>query len=308
VVAKVGNQVISKERLQRELNRRAEIHPNVQDPTEFKRAALKEAIRFEAVYEKALAAGCDRDPQIADTLKRMIVAKYEQDQLGIMPQPQVGWDEIEQYYKDHPDQFGTPERLRAALIELKIPSNADPERRRAAVEEMGQIRAAAISSPPPDGTFGVLAQNHSDDQASRYQGGDVGWFTFKNLDSRRAGLDPMVIAALSELKAAGDISPIIQAASALYLVKLVERQAASQRPLSEVADGVKYLLGRETARLQREEIFDHALVGLVIRTNMALLDSLEVPVLNGGSNSLPLGPVPQVMGSARQITTAGKQP
>jgi hypothetical protein len=238
----------------------------------------------------------------------MIVAKYEQDQLGNSPQPQVGWDEIERYYKDHPDQFGTSERLRAAIIELKIPSNADLQRRSAAVDKMGQIRTAAISNPPPDGTFGLLAQNYSDDQASRYLGGDIGWFTIKNLDSRRAGLDPMVIAALSKLKASGEISPVIQAANALYLVKLVERQAASYRPLSEVADGVKYLLGREKSRLQREKIFDHALTGLVIRTNRALLDSLEVPVLNGASNSPPLGPVPQVMGAARQITTAGTQP
>ncbi len=308
IVARVGNQVISQERLQRELNRRTQISDDIQNAAEFKRQTLEEVIRFEAAYEKAIAAGYDRDAQMADTLKRMIVAKYEEDQLGLLPQPQVTWDEIERYYKDHADWFGTPERLRAAIIQLQVPSAADPERQSAAAGKMEQIRTAAMANPAPDGTFGLLAQNSSDDQASRYRGGDIGWFIVKNLDSKKTGLDRRVIDALSSLKEPGEISPVIQTANALYLVRLVERQPASQRPLTEVADGVKYLLGRERSRAQREKMLDQALTGLVIRTNKPLLDALEVPVLNKGSNGPPLGPMPQVKESARQITTAGTQP
>ena len=60
---------------------------------------LEELIRFEALHQKALAAGYAQDPEVAADLKRRIVAKYLQDQMGRLPPPPVTAAEITEYYR-----------------------------------------------------------------------------------------------------------------------------------------------------------------------------------------------------------------
>ena len=87
-----------------------------------------------------------------------------------------------------------------------------------------------------------MAQNHSEDQASRYRGGDIGWLT---VGDTNAPWDPAMLAAVSKLAQPGDLAPVVSTPEAFYLVKLVERQPASVRPLEAVKDGIAYLVEPE---------------------------------------------------------------
>jgi parvulin-like peptidyl-prolyl isomerase len=273
-VAMVEVQPITREAFERELMRRAPV-PGFRDSEEAEKAAvLEEMIRFEVLHQKALATGYDKDPEIQAEVKRMLVAKFQERYFAKAQHPQVSQEEIADYYRQHPAQFGTEERVRVALIEFKIPRTAPPEKRAEAARKAAAVLAEAKSSPAADGTFGLLAQAHSEDQASRYRGGDIGWL---RAGDTNGGWDRSLLAAISGLEKPGEFGPVISTPSAYYVIRLVERQAASMRPLETVKDGVAYLAAREKERKTREEIYGTLAKGLRIHTNQALLQAIRVP-------------------------------
>jgi parvulin-like peptidyl-prolyl isomerase len=274
-VAVVGDQVITAEAFQTELARRARLVPGRgADPKE-KQALLEEMIRQEVLYQKALAAGYDQDPQIVAGLKRMIAARFQEDQLARLGRPKISPEDIADYYRKNPERFGTPEKVRAALIEIKVARTASSQKRADTAKMADTLLAEARATATPDGTFGLLAQMHSEDQASRYRGGDIGWLT---VGDTNLSWDPAVTAAIFKLAQPGELAPVIETPAAFYLVKLVERQPASLRSLEEVKDGIEYLVAREKEQQQQENIHARAKQELSIRINQGLLDSIASPV------------------------------
>lgn len=273
-VAVVGGQVITAEEFQKELARRAQSLPGRYADPKQKEVLLEEMICFEVLHQKALAAGYDKDPQIVANLKRMIVAKYQEDLLAKLGPPKVSPEDVADYYRGNPHRFGTPAKIRVALIELKAARTATAEKRAQIARRAEAILAEAKAAPAADGTFGLLAQNHSEDQTSRYQGGDIGWLT---VGDTNAPWDPAVLGAISRLAQSGDFAPVIETPAAFYLVKLVERRPASMRPLAEVKDGIQYLVVRQKEWQQQQALYDGLKQGLKIRTNNALLESIHPP-------------------------------
>lgn len=275
-VAVVEGQVISRESFAGELARRAQLMLRNDSEAGQKAALLEEMIRFEALYQSALRAGCDKDPEIAANLKRMIVGKYQEGLLAKTTKLPVSEAEISEFYRNHQDQFGTPERVRVALIEFRVPRTATAEKRAEAARKAAAVLAEAKGAPAADGTFGSLAQTYSEDQASRYRGGDVGWLTTGVTNSAW----PVSLSeAVFKLLNPGDFGPVVSTPSAFYLVRLTERQPADVRPLEMVKDGVIYLAAREKERKQQEEIYRELMRGLRIQTNQAVLESIRMPAI-----------------------------
>jgi peptidyl-prolyl cis-trans isomerase C len=272
-VAVVGGQIITLEQFQNELARRAQAAPGRFAEAGEKESLLDELIRLEVLHQKALAAGYDKDPQIAASIKRMITTKYQEDQLTRLGQPKVSPEDIAEYYQRNPKQFGTPAKVRVALIELKAARTATAEKR-AEIARKAEAALAEAKAAAADGTFELLAQSHSEDQASRYRGGDIGWLT---VGETNAPWHPAVLAAISQLVQPGDLAPVIETPAAFYLVKLVERRPASLRPVEEVKDGIAYLVARQKAQQQEQALYDALKQGLQIQTNYALLESIRPP-------------------------------
>ena len=266
--------MITLDAFQKELARRAQSSPARYANAQEKQKLLEEMIQFEALHQKALAAGYDKDPQITADLKRMITTKFQQDQLARLGQPKVSEEDIAAYYRANPQRFGTPARVRVALIELKVARTATAEARAEVGRKAEAVLAEAKTIAVGDGTFGLLAQNHSEDQASRYRGGDIGWLTE---GTTNADWNPAVLAAISKLSQPGELAPVIETPTAFYLIKLVERKPASLRPLEQVKDGIAYLVAREKEQQQEQALYDILKQGLKIRTNHALLESIRPP-------------------------------
>lgn len=273
-VAEVGGQVITRVAFQEELTRRGRLSADQCADPKVRQAVLEELICVEALHQKALAAGYDRDPEIAASRKRMIVAKYQADQLARLGQTNISAAAITNYYRNHPERFGTPERVRAALIEIKVARTALPEKRAELAKQAEAGRAEAVAAAAADGTFGWLAQQHSEAQASRYRGGDIGWFDLGQTNTEWPGA---VMTALFQLTHPGEISPVIETPAAFYLVKVIEMQPARIRALAEVREGIAYLLAREQERQQQETLHAAAKQGLPIRINPALLYTIPAP-------------------------------
>jgi len=76
-----------------------------------------------------------------------------------------------------------------------------------------------------------VADDYSEDQASRYKGGDVGWFD----QGRTAYRWPAeVVSAGFALKTNGEISGVIRATNGFYIVSKLESRDSVTTPLEQV--------------------------------------------------------------------------
>ena len=296
-VAVVGTQVITLESFQRELARRGPVASGKAAEVREKQGLLEEMIRFEVLYQKALTAGYGEDPQITASLRRMIVAKFQENQLAKLGSAPVSAEEIAQFYQANPERFGTPERVRAALIELKVARTATAEQRAVAATRAAAVLAEARTNMSPDRTFGAVALKHSEHQASRYRGGDIGWLTGGITNE---AWPSAVLEALFTLSQPGEISSVIETPTAFYLVRLVEKHPAKLRSLEEVKDGVAYLISRQKAQQQQEQLYSALKQGLSVEINQVLLDSVPVSAKASQPPGVPGGSSAPAQSQARQ--------
>jgi parvulin-like peptidyl-prolyl isomerase len=166
---------------------------------------------------------------------------------------------------------------------LEISAKATAEKREAARARAETIRGEALQAN--DEKFKQLALQHSCDQSTRYIGGDTGWLNARTSENRWPA---EVIAAASALKSPGDVAPVIETADNFFIIRLSERREAAARPLSEVADVIRYQLLQSRFQ-QRNETFARELTnGLAIHVNREALSKVKMI-----SNTKP--PVPPAL-------------
>ena len=123
----------------------------------------------------------------------------------------ISAEDLDAYYRAHPDVFALPARVRIRQIFLKAPEAADPAGR-----ETRRADAEALRADLSRGAeFDALARARSDG-AEAVKGGDLGYF-------HPGELLPAIDRAI-ETMAEGEISPVIATPLGFHIVKLEERQ------------------------------------------------------------------------------------
>ena len=150
---------------------------------------------------------------------------------------------MEAYYQSNLlTKFTLPEQTRLAVLWFNTRGEAPlAARYRPRLE---RARAAVLSDPqryPVQAGFGPLAIQNSEHQASRYQGGDLGWLE----PSDTPGLRSTVEKVGRQLKEPGDLSPVTERGDGLFVVRLIERKPAHIRKLAAVYEDIHRKLLRE---------------------------------------------------------------
>jgi peptidyl-prolyl cis-trans isomerase SurA len=147
---------------------------------------------------------------------------------------------IEEYYKQHRDEFTAKEQIKLRLI--MIPAHATdgsgPAQKAMAEDILAKLANGA--------EFDRIAQIYSED-SSRDLGGDWGWIDRKTL------APPLEKVAFS--LPVGKISNIIEYSGNYYILKVEDKRGGSTRSLAEVRDEIeKKLLQQEAQELQERWI------------------------------------------------------
>lgn len=250
VVAKVGERHITLEELENELHRRARSQPGPYPSEGQRRQVLEEMIQFQVLLARAKSAGFDRRPDIQAQVEQYIVSRFQEDEFARQAEPGAPSDAaLRGFYDQRREQFTTPESVRTAVIFFKLSTKAEADRRatvRRRAEEVLELARARDAAG-----FGQLAQQYSEDQATRYAGGDAGWFT------REAGShrwpDALVLAAFA-IAEIGQCAPLLEAPEGLYIVRLTDRKTGGVRSFEEVREVVAYQFDREQQQ-QRQTAF-----------------------------------------------------
>lgn len=284
VVATVGKEAITATDLARELEERSKNGEMTNSPAQ-RETVLQDMIRLEVLYQKAKLAGFDRDPQLEKQFKRMVAAKFEEVELKQAPpvaRPERG--EIETYYQAHRDRFTTPEKVHVAILCIRIPTKAGAEQQAKAQATAESLREKALADAAANPAFGMLAQENSDDQATRYRGGDCGWITRENPKYDWAA---QVLNGLFALNNPGEITPVIRTQDGFYIGKLIEKKAAVTAPLEAVQERIERQLMAAKQKQARAQFEQNQRQGLAVDINHALLQTLEVPKVSVSKLDVP---------------------
>lgn len=236
-----------------------------------KLSALEALIQTEALCAKAKAAGFDRTPQMETRIKNLIATQFKEAHFP-PPNAAVTDQEIERFYRANQARFATPPAMHAAVIVLEVSPNATPEKQKEFRARAESVLEEARRATSPE-AFAAVVARHSEDQASRYRGGDIGW-----LNSETPGVDARLVAALAAVAKPGDLAPLIPTPRGVVIARLLEKKEAGFKALAEATETIRYQLSR--LKTQQAEANSQASLkaGLEIQVNQALLESISLPV------------------------------
>lgn len=252
ILATVNDHPIEKAWFIEQMKLRGGEKPGQYHTIEQKQALLKYLINQEVLYLKAVEYGADKDPAIDRMFKKAVIDKYLTDTLNDkLDDVFVNTSEIRNHFDENKESYDKPARRRAAVIYASKPEGASEE---ALKQKRSRVEKALNDVSELDEKtlhFGALATKYSDDRASMYQGGVIGWFI--NHPDRKYKWDQKIIDQLFSLQDLGDISPILETDDGYYLVRLVAAEQVKEKSFDLIKNGIeRQLLQQKKKQLQTD--------------------------------------------------------
>jgi peptidyl-prolyl cis-trans isomerase D len=153
---------------------------------------------------------------------------------------QISAQDIQRSYDDNQQQYSTPEQVRASHILLKTDGKDEAVVKKQAEDLLKQVRAG--------GDFAKLATEYSDDPASKVKGGDLDYF----------GKGQMVpeFDKVAFSLAPGQISDVVKSQFGFHIIKVIDKKAATTKPLAEVRTQIEDQLKWDRAQTEAERTAD----------------------------------------------------
>jgi peptidyl-prolyl cis-trans isomerase C len=294
VLATVGDKKITIEDLRNEV----QLRRNARRPVPDKESLLQDMITQEALLRRARQSGIADDPRVQHEIRNLLIGKlHERELTPRLEAVQVNDVDLQKEYDQNLVKYTKPAKARLALLYLETNSKMGEARRTELRERLAeaQRKAKQPASPGARGSvaegFGALAIDYSDDQSSRYRGGDIGWLDAGNFSYRWPRLVLETGYALEE----GQVSELIETDQGLYLVMKTGWREGSIAKLEAVRptleQGLLLKKRREIQETFRREIVGHA----APKINRDVLGSVELPAQTIARNrevgppELPLG-------------------
>ena len=275
VVARVGKNAITVGEFKDMMARRGALVSDAYRDPAAKETLLEEVIRLEVLAARAGKEGYFNDPEISIAIKRLVVKKLEEEAVGrSLEDIEVTDGEIAAYYRAHLDRFAVPERIQLALIQVAVPAKASPEKKAELAARAAQVREEALHLDAATRNFGYLAAQYSDDQVTRYKGGQTGWIATGGRGYRWP--DEIVKQAVA-LAQPGEISPVIETEQGYFMVRLVERRAADAIPLEQVKLNIRQDVAQQKMNERLDRLYAESRAGLKIKIDHDLLNSIQPP-------------------------------
>lgn len=246
IVAKIGDDVISKEELDYNLAFYS-TNPNISSQAE--RLKVVEAmVADQVMYKKAVEAGFHASPQFIINQRKLLAYEYKKfiDQQ-VSATTTVTDADVTDYYHANVDTFTKPAMSRLAIY---YRSNGKSNVKQSYTLE--QISNAASYLKPGEG-FGKYAAS-SDHQQTKHRQGKLPWV---QADAQMAGL-PADIFKQAQRLTMGEIATVT-ADTGVYLVRLIDQRSAIQEPLESVKVAIrKDLLTKRLEQTKQQLLLDAA--------------------------------------------------
>lgn len=168
---------------------------------------------------------------------RKEIMRYRVLSIAVGSKITVSDSDVQAYYERN-FKAGGNTQVRAATIFVVIPENADA----AAVREKEAQAKRLLARAQAGEDFSKLAMEHSEDPATRSEGGDLGYFG--------KGMLPKPIEEIVFAMKVGEVRGPVRADRGFHVIKLLDRKAGEAKPLAEVKDEIREKLRQKEMERQ----------------------------------------------------------
>ncbi len=194
----------------------------------------------------------------------------------------VSESEVAAYYERNKANFNLPE-TQYHLAQIEVTPGPSPGVRnlkndKAKNPRSAELKIDALYARLRSGDdFGVVAQEYSEDPKTASGGGDLGFIPASSLDA-----NPPLKQLVTSLKV-GQVSGILRTSSGYHIVKLLGREEAGQRPLSDptVQSTIRQNLMNEKEQLLKAAYLED------LRNRAEVVNHLAEQVVAAGANAFP---------------------
>ena len=245
---------------------------------ERKKEFLDNLVRFEVLAHEAEKRGLRDDPDVQNTLKRIMVQKlvqrnFQQDASAAAAVPDA---DVQKYFEEHKADYFRAKRVRASVIALVAPAGS-PDRVKklaAAKKALATLKADEAKNPL---AFSKLVSEVSEDQATKASAGDLG---FKSQDELEKATSKELAAALFGMKQ-GETSGVLELPQGLYIAKVTAVQEEMNRSLEQVKGQIAQRLGREKKTKEFDEFVKKLKEDAKLTVDDKALEAIEVSTAPG---------------------------
>jgi len=269
LVAIVGDQKIFLSDVEKEIKRRGGKHRKQID----KNKLLDEMILRYAMIDQAIKNEIDKQPNFIRTYQNLLIGQYKKKNL----KPKIDGvdftaDEIRAHYTSNIEKYTQPAKARLAIIYMKTHSKMSDDRKKAVMDRMIEARESAMKQTKGRG-FGSVAVRYSEDQVSRYKGGDIGWV----YENRTYRWDKKILDAGFALKNINDISEIISTEKGLYIVKLLNERPSKVQPFKKLKGRIRHKQLLEKRKQVEKDFADDVRQRTPVTIYQEVFDKVDVP-------------------------------
>lgn len=273
VLARIGERRITSEDLQREISSRpAHLREQLRS-SRARQALLDDMVRFEVLAAEAARQGYDKDPEVQRAFKQQMIVRLMRKQDDKTAQA-ISDNDVEQYYRSHPHEFRTAERVRAMAVVV-----AD----RALAERVAREARAAHKADLTEDVNGFrpLVARYSEDPTTKARGGELGLLERTSTDQPR----PIVDATFALDPGSKAISDPIPVNGRYYVLKAVERRPSHETPLADARVAIRQRLLAQSRQQALDELVSAAKARLKVEVDTAKVAALPPSAAPASSTS-----------------------
>ena len=271
ILARVGDREITVADFKAEYERRQANRQPLPD----RQTLLDQMIDREALLQQARTTGLDKAADVRRAYEDLLIGKLKQAQLEPkIAAVKVGPAEIQSVYAGDAARFTQPAKAKLAFVFIAADEKAGTNVIAAAEARANEAYQAATKLPPTARGFGQVAGDYSDDQATRYRGGDAGWFAMDSIEDRWPA---NIVAAGFALKETGEMSGVLRGRNGFYLVKKLDARAMAVAPIEQVKPAIEHRLLIAKEQDTEKQFLSQARQAAKVSTDAALLAATSYP-------------------------------
>jgi peptidyl-prolyl cis-trans isomerase D len=188
--------------------------------------------------EEAIVAEFEARPDLYRVPEKRRVSYISIDATALRDTMSVTPQEVEARYRANASAYSTPEQVRASHILLTTEGKDEAAVRSTAEGLLAQVRGG--------GDFAALAREHSEDEQSAIQGGDLGFFSrgqmVAEFDAATWALEP------------GEVSDLVQTQYGFHIIRTDEKRPAVTRTLDQVRAEIDMAIKTEKAQAEARRL------------------------------------------------------
>lgn len=242
-IAKVAGTTITVEQIQKRLDEQSPfVRVRYTDP-EKKKEFLDSQVRFEVLAAEAFARGMDKDPEVLEATKKIIVQKLTRDEFdGRVKLADVTDADLQKYFDEHKADYQKPEMARVSDIAVAFGPDADSKAKAKKTAEEAQKKAADKVKLEDRNWFKELAAQYSTDETTKRAGGDLRYLTAAEAEEKlgKAGSD-----WLFGGETLNEVSPVLEGKEAFHVLKRTGKRKEITRSFDQVKNQIKNVVYRE---------------------------------------------------------------